>query len=103
MKRKTDKYTAPDVQNEILKVTSHSVLRQISSTLRSAKFLAVMIDKTTNISNKEQVVICFRHVDENLMDHEEFVGLHVVESTEAVSLYGVVNDVLLRLNLSTKS
>ena len=52
--------------------------------------------------NKEQIVICFRHVDENLMGHEEFVGWHVVESTEAASLYGVVNDVLLRLNLSTK-
>ena len=102
MKRKTDKYTAPYVQNEILKVMSHSVLRQISSTFRSAKFLAVMIDETTDISNKEQVVVCFRHVDENLMGHEGFVGLHVVESTEAASLYGVVNDVLLRLNLSTK-
>ena len=102
MKRKTDKYTAQDVQNEILKVMSHSVLQQVSSTLRSAKFLAVMIDETTDISNKEQVVIYLRHVHENLMGHEEFVGLHVVESTEASSLYGVVNDILLRLNLSTK-
>ena len=61
-----------------------------------------MIDETTDISNKEQVVICSRHVDENLMGHEGFVGLHVVESTEAASLYGVVIDVLLRLKLSTK-
>ena len=48
IKRKIDKYTAPDVQHEILEVMSHSVLRQISSTLRSAKFLAVMIDETTD-------------------------------------------------------
>lgn len=95
MKRKTDNYTAPDVQNEFLKFMSHSILQQICSTLRSAKFLAVMINETTDISNKEQVVIWIRHVDENLMGHKEFVGLHVVESTEASSLYGMVNDVLL--------
>ena len=75
MKRKTDKYTAPDIQNEILKVMSHSILRQIANILQSAKFLTVLIDETTDISNKEQVVICFRWVDDKLMGHEEFVGL----------------------------
>ena len=59
-----------------------------------------MVDETTDTSNKEQVVICFRWVDNKLRAHEEFVGIFQVESTTAGMLYSVICDVLLRLNLS---
>ena len=100
MKKKTDKYTSPEIQNEILKIMSLSVLRQITSFLQSAKFLTIMVDETTDVSNKEQVVVCFRWVDNSLEAHEEFIGLHEVESTQASVLYSVVCDILRRLNLS---
>ena len=35
----------------------------------------IMIDETTYVSNQEQVVICFRWVDDALERHEEFIGL----------------------------
>ena len=79
---------------------SHSVLPQIAASLQSTNFLTIMVDETTDVSNKEQVVICFRWVDSNLEAHEEFIGLHVVESTQASVLYSMVCDILLRLNLS---
>ena len=34
-----------------------------------------MADEVTDSSNKEQVVICFRSVDEQFEAHEDFVGL----------------------------
>ena len=40
-----------------------------------------MIDETTDISNKEQVVLCLRWVDKGLEAYEEFISLHQVEST----------------------
>ena len=35
-----------------------------------------MVDETTDVSNAEQLVFCFRIVDDELNSHEEFVGLH---------------------------
>ena len=45
------------MQNDVLKVMSHSVLRKLATSLQSSKFLTVMADETADISNKEQVVI----------------------------------------------
>ena len=91
MKKKPNKYTAPDIQNEILKIMSHSVLRQLAASLQSTIFLTIMVDETTDVSNKEHVVICFRWVDSNLEAHEEFIGLHEVESTQTSVLYSSVS------------
>lgn len=68
--------------------------------IHSAPFLSIMIDETTDVSNREQVVVCLRWVDRGLQAHEEFIGLHAVESTAATVLVGVVRDVLARLNVS---
>ena len=88
------------MQNEILKIMSHSVLQRIATSLQSAKFLTVMVDETTDVSNKEQVVICFQWIGSNMEAHEEFIGLHEVESTQVTVLYSVVCDILMKLNLS---
>ena len=50
------------MQNEILKVMA----------LNAAPFVNIMVDETTNISNKEQVVICFQWVNNKLEAHEDF-------------------------------
>ena len=60
-----------------------------------------MVDETTDISNKEQVVVCFRWVDNHLVAHEEFIGLYQIESTQSEMLLAIVHDVLHRLNIST--
>ena len=64
--KKTDKYTALDIQNEILKVMSRIVSREIAAELQSVLFLTVMVAETTDVSNKEKMVICFRWVDKKL-------------------------------------
>ena len=68
LERKTSKYTAPDMQTEILKTMALQVLRQVVESIQSAPFLTIVIDEATDVSNKEQVVVCFRWVD------EEFIG-----------------------------
>ena len=83
LRKKTDKHISADVQNEILKTMALHVLRQVADSVRSAPFLAAMVDETTDTSNKEQVVLCFRWVNGNLETHEDFVGLYEIESTEA--------------------
>ena len=42
-----------------------------------------MADECADISNEEQLVICFRWVDENLEVHEDFLGPHPLYDTKA--------------------
>ena len=100
IKKKTGKYTSAEIQNEILKLMALEVLRKIAKNLHNATFYTVMIDETTDCSTNEQVVVCFRWVDDDLNVYEEFVGLHQVDNISADTLVAVIKDTLLRLNLT---
>ena len=102
LEKKTDKYVSADIQNELLKVMGLQVLRDIATSLHSAEFYSIMVDETTDVSNKEQAVLCFRWVSDDLIAHEDFVGLYGIENTEAKTLVNMILDVLTRLNLSIK-
>ena len=49
-----------------------------------------MADETADISNKEQIVICIRWVDDNLVVHEDFIGLHPLHRTDANTIVNVL-------------
>ena len=53
-----------------------------------------MVDETTDISNREQLFFCIRYVDEQLNSHEEFIGLHSLETTTSQSLVKTIDDIL---------
>ena len=76
------------------------VFRDLTSSIQSAPFISIMIDETTDESNKKQVVICFCWVDDELDVHEDFIGLYETESTEAIALLTIIHDELNRLNIS---
>ena len=61
-----------------------------------------MVDETTDVLNREQVVICIRWVSKTFDVHEDFIGLYKVDQIDAGTLVHVINlkDTLLRLNLS---
>lgn len=100
VKKKYNKYTSAEVQNEMLQVMALQLLRDISRNLHSASFYTIMVDETTDVSNHEQVVLCLRWVDECFSVHEEFIGLYFIEKISADSLVQVIKDVLLRMNLT---
>ena len=56
----TDRYLSPCIQNEMLEMMSLSILRSIANKLQSADAFAIMADECTDLSNHEQLVICFR-------------------------------------------
>ena len=45
-----------------------------------------MADETTDSSIREQVVICFRCVDNSLSAHEEFIGRQQVDRIDAATI-----------------
>lgn len=76
LKRKNDKYTCGDAQNEMIQIMALSILRDIAQNIRNSVFYSIMADETTDVSNREQFVLVLRHVDEKLLAHEEFIGLY---------------------------
>ena len=61
---------------------------------------ALIMDGTQDINGTEQISVSLRHVDDDLIIYEDFVGLYSVESTTGESLARVAKDVVLRLGLS---
>ena len=72
IEQKSSKYTTADVQNEMLTIMFLRVLKEITSAMQKALFYTVMVDKTTDCLNKEQVVLVIRWVDGDLNVHESF-------------------------------
>ena len=75
LNRKNQNFTSPEIQNEILKEMSLSTLRDIVESIKNADFHSIMVDETSDVSNKEQTVFCVRWVDENLFSYEDLLGL----------------------------
>ena len=56
-----------------------------------------MADELTDSSNREQLIICLRWVDNYLA--EKFIGLYSVDKIDAATLVHVIKDTLIHLNL----
>lgn len=100
LKQNENVYTSPELQNELIKVMGIHILRNISKEFQSSPFLTIMADETTDISNEEQVAIVFCRVTDDLLVHEEFVGLYKVSTIEA-AIFDAIKDVFIQLNLPT--
>lgn len=100
IKKKTNKYTSPVIQNELLSLLSLRIVRGITDDIQKAKFFTIMIDECTDVSNHEQLVLCLRWVHEDLEVHEDFIGLYHVPNTCSETLVASIKDCLLRMNLN---
>lgn len=100
LKRKNEKYTCAEVQNGMLRIMALSILRDIAQNIRNSVFYSIMADETTDVSNREQCVLVLRHVDDDLVAHEKFIGLYKVDSIDSDTLTKTIEDCLLRMNLS---
>ena len=76
--KKTDKYNSPQIQNELLQIMANSIVRKIAGAIKDARYYSLMADEVTDSSNREQVAICLRWIDEKFDAHEDFIGLHKV-------------------------
>ena len=99
--RKTNKYVHHDIQNEMMQIMALSILREIASDVGNSDFFTMMCDEATDVSNVSQLVICLRWVDEDLVVHDEYIGLKDMSDTgtNANSIVRELKDVLLRMKL----
>ena len=66
------KYNHHNVQNELLNIVGAKVLREKLATIRDHKFLSIMADEGTYISNLEQLSFSAKTVDDGQNVDEDF-------------------------------
>ena len=90
-----------DVQNELLEIMGHMVLTSILADIKQNKYYTIILDEATDVSFKEQVSICIRHVSANTLEVcEDFTGLYETENTTSETLTILVKDAMCRYSLS---
>ena len=99
MQRKREKYTSHDIQNEIIMLMAHQIVRDISENIRNS-FYAIICDEYTDVSNKEQLTFCLRWVDDCFNIREEFLGFYEVKNIKSDTIVFAIKDILLRIQIS---
>ena len=65
LRKRDEKYTSPETQNGLPEAMAPGMMRKISANIHTdATFFTIIADKTADVSNKEQLVICIRWVDD---------------------------------------
>lgn len=78
MGRKEEKYTSPNIQNELINDLAEEVLKNICEKMKAANFFSIMADESADVSNQEQVVVCIRWVGNDFEIMEDFVAIQPV-------------------------
>ena len=79
---KRGNWISHDVQNEILQLMAHFVLRKVIGAVKLSSFFTLIVDEATDVSFKEQVSICLRYVSDDMSEtHESFLGLYETAET----------------------
>ena len=74
------------------------ILRQVTKNISGSVCFTIIPDECSDVANKEQFTICIRWVDQDLQDHEDFIGLYEVENIRLISgdhLTQAIKDTLL--------
>ena len=70
------------------------MLHDIANSVNKSEFVSIFADETADISNREQLVICVRWIDDKFEAHEDFIGLRHLETTSAASIVEEIKNIL---------
>ena len=96
---KKREYISPEIVNELIVLMGQSVLRQLLAEIRSCQCFSLIADEATDISHNEQMCIAIRWVDSDYSIHETALCLVQLPDTKALTLFGVIKDMLIRCSL----
>ena len=96
---KERKYFSPVILNEQIALMGLTILRGLLSDIKEAHWFSIIADEATDVSNKEQLTLCVRWVDKELVIHEDPLELIHVPKTDSNTLTSVLKDCLIRFCL----
>ena len=99
LEKKTEKYTSHDIQNELLRLIAHQVLRDLTDEMEDS-FYATICDEYIDISKEEQLTLCLWWVDEIFNIHEDFLGFYELGNIKKDTIVSAIRDVLLQTQIS---
>ena len=73
------------------------ILREIALNVQNSTIYTIMADESADLSNKEQLVFCIRWVDDKLIVHEDFIGMHPMQGTSADQIVFIIKDDMMVL------
>ncbi|XP_074346884.1 uncharacterized protein LOC141685693 [Apium graveolens] len=99
---KNAKYTSPKIQKEFLHVFPRKVQDLICHEIDDAKYYLI-VDKSRDISKREQMAIVVRFVDKNGFVRERFLDLVHVKDTTSLTLKTEICAILSHHNLNVQN
>lgn len=87
------------ILNEQSSLLGLSVLRRLLADINRAQWFSLIADEATDLSKKEQLVVCIRWVDEELNIHEDPVELIHLLKTDAETITSALKDCLIIFSL----
>ena len=74
-------------------------MRQLLQEIQAADWFSLIADEATDVSHNEQMCIAVHWVDSSYTIHEAALGLVQLPDTKALTLFGIIKDVLVRCSL----
>lgn len=62
--RRPKSFTSHEIQNEVLELLAHEVLRAIVNDIQKSPYFSIIVDETTDCAKKEQVSVCVRYIND---------------------------------------
>ena len=89
------------IQNEMINTIGKYIIDQISGEIRESKYFSVIADEATDVSNKENLSLVIRFVDNKQTIREEFAGFHICEEgTTGLAIKNVIINAVTELGIS---
>ena len=92
---------SPDIQKDIIKCFADEILHSILEDIGQDVF-CLLVDKSRDVSYKEQMAVVLRYVDKSGVVKESFVGIVHVKDTTAANLKSCIDSLFAKLKLSLK-
>lgn len=94
-------YISSLVQNKIISVYNKLILKNLVDNVNKAKGFTTLADKTTDISNKEQMSLCVRYVRKKTV-REDFLQFIEIHDMSGKGLADVISKSIASIRLKTK-
>ena len=86
-------YRSKTIQNQIIDVLGEYIINNIVTEIKKMQFFSVLADEATDISNKEQMALVFRYMNEFNEIKEKFVSfIHCKEGTSGEALSSQIQE-----------
>ena len=96
LSKKYNKFISPLIVNEIIQLFGEETTRLVVKKIKDAdcRYFSLMADETSDMSRKEQLVICIRWIDNNFVPHEDYLTIRVLDDLKAKTISDIVLDCL---------